>query len=85
VEKGLRQFHFAAAILDAHLAGRTYVCGDRLSLADFAIGADLILADRAELPLSPYANVRRWGARLAELPAWRAALAMQERPPAAAA
>jgi glutathione S-transferase len=83
VEEGERKFHFAAGILDAHLKGRDTICGDALSLADFSIAAALILTEPAQLPLEPYAEVRRWGARMADLPAWRAVRAMQQ--PAVAA
>ncbi|HVZ98713.1 MAG TPA: glutathione S-transferase family protein [Caulobacterales bacterium] len=83
VEKGETKVRAAAAILDAHLANRAYMLGDRLSLADFSLGADLIIEDMARLPLAPFANIRRWRATLAQLPGWKAALAM--RPDIAAA
>jgi glutathione S-transferase len=77
IERGLRAFNAAAAILDAHLKGRAFISGDRLSLADFAVAADLILEPFVQLPLAPYAEIRRWGAAMAELPAWNAVRAMQ--------
>jgi len=84
VEKGLTRFNAAARILDAHLRGRDYVAGDRLSLADFSIASGLILTEPAQLPLEPYAEIKRWGAHMAALPAWKATLAMQQAPAAAA-
>ena len=80
VEKGLQRFHRAAKVLDAHLHGRTYVCGNRLTLADFAIGADLTMAEPAQFPLEGYGEIRRWGALLADLPAWQRTRAMQAPP-----
>jgi glutathione S-transferase len=80
VEKGLQRFHRAAKVLDTHLHGRTYVCGNRLSLADFAIGADLTMAEPAQLPLEGYREIRRWAAMLADLPAWQRTRAMQNAP-----
>ena len=77
VERGLRDFAFAAGVLEGHLLGRDYVSGDKLSLADFAIAADLTIAERAQYPLQAYPEIRRWGARMEELPAWRAARALQ--------
>ncbi|MES1201852.1 MAG: glutathione S-transferase family protein [Pseudomonadota bacterium] len=77
VEKGERQVRAACAILDKHLEGRAYMLGDRLTLADFAIGADLILEDFIPVPFNDYPNLRRWGATLAALPAWKAALALR--------
>jgi glutathione S-transferase len=77
VEKGLQKFRHAAKVLDGHLRGRTYICGNRLTLADFAIGADLTMAEPAQLPLEGYGEIRRWAAILADLPAWQRTRAMQ--------
>jgi glutathione S-transferase len=77
VERGLRLFHAAAAILDAHLQNRDYICGADLTLADFAVAADLILEPFVDLPLKDYAEIRRWGAAMAKTPGWRAAAALQ--------
>jgi glutathione S-transferase len=77
VEKGLQRFHRAAKVLDAHLRGRTYVCCDRLTLADFALAADLTMAEPAQLPLEGYGEIRRWAGRLADLPAWQRTREMQ--------
>ena len=77
VEKGLQRFQHAAKVLDGHLRGRTYICGNRLTLADFAIGADLTMAEPAQLPLEGYGEIRRWAAILADLPAWQRTRAMQ--------
>jgi glutathione S-transferase len=77
VEKGLQRFHRAAKVLDAHLRGRAYVCGDRLTLADFALAADLTMAEPAQLPLEGYGEIRRWAGRLADLPAWQRTRDMQ--------
>ena len=56
IEKGTQRVSAAAAILDAHLKGRQFISGDRLTLADFAIGSALVLQDIAQLPLEPYAG-----------------------------
>jgi len=77
VEKGLQRFHRAAGVLDGHLKGRKYVCGNQLTLADFSIGADLTMAEAAQFPLEKYGEIRRWSAMLAELPAWKKTRAMQ--------
>ena len=77
VEKGLRKFHVAAGVLEERLKDRAFVC-DTLSLADFSIGAGLTIAEQAQFPLENYPAIRRWRARLAELPAWRATRALQQ-------
>jgi len=83
VEKGLTKFHRAAKVLNAHLKGRNYICGGQLTVADFSIGAPLIMAVPAQFPLEDYPEIRRWYAQLAALPAWQKALAMGQMPQAA--
>ena len=77
VEKGLQKFNRAASILDGHLRGRKRVCGDQLTLADFAIASPLTMAEAAQLPLEKYAEIRRWFGTIADLPAWQKTRAMQ--------
>jgi glutathione S-transferase len=77
VEKGLTRFHQAAALLDAQLKKSKFVCGDQLTVADFALGADLTMTVPAQLPVEDYSAIRHWYAALAELPAWKKTLAMQ--------
>jgi glutathione S-transferase len=76
IAKGEERFHRAAGILDAHLKGRKYIAGDKLTVADFSIGAPLNLTAPAQLPVSGYAEIRRWHADLLELPAWRQSIAV---------
>lgn len=83
VEKGLQRFNAAAAILNSHLNGRRYVCGEQLTIADFALGAALILEEQARLPVAQYPEIRRWGDDLAALAGWRSALALRSAPLAA--
>lgn len=84
IEKGMQRVNGAFAILDAHLGGHEFVCGDRLTLADFALGSALVIEQMAQLPLAPYAEIKRWGAQLSALPAWQATQKLRT-PPAAAA
>ena len=60
-----------AAVLDGHLSGRTYLVGDALTVADFAVAATLPYAERARIPLHEFPAVERWHDRLNELEAWR--------------
>ena len=83
VEKGLQKFNAAAAILNAHLKGRKFLCGDALTIADFSLGAALILAQQAELPLDAYPEIQRWRAQISALPSWRQTLALRQAPVAA--
>ncbi|CAM4148957.1 glutathione S-transferase family protein [Corallococcus sp. ZKHCc1 1396] len=60
-----------AQLLDAHLAGRTWVAQERLTLADLSLAASFALAGPARLPISDYANLRTWLGRVQELEAWK--------------
>jgi glutathione S-transferase len=60
-----------APVLDAHLAGKTWVAQDRLTLADFSLAASFALAGPARLPIADYANLRAWLGRVQELDAWK--------------
>jgi glutathione S-transferase len=64
-------FKVYANVLNDHLRGRKYLVGDRLTIADFAVGVTLPYAAKIRLPLEDFADVRRWHDRLSELPAWR--------------
>jgi glutathione S-transferase len=68
-ERDLLQF---AGVLDARLAGRTWVTGKALSLADLAIAPSLMYIERGRLPLARFAHVMAWFARIEALPAWQA-------------
>lgn len=60
-----------APVLDAHLAKRTWVAQDRLTLADFSIASSFALAGPARLPIAPYENLRAWLDRVQQLDAWK--------------
>jgi glutathione S-transferase len=71
VEEATGFFRQFAAVLDEHLRGRTYILGDALTIADFAVAATLPLADQAKIPVREFPEIVRWHDRLNELPAWR--------------
>ena len=58
-------------VLDNHLAGRNYLLGDRLTVADFATAITLPYAATIHLPLEGFRNIERWHDRMNEMPAWR--------------
>jgi len=64
-------FRKHAAVLDRHLADRTWLLGDQMSIADFSVAVTLPYADRAAMPLDEFPNVVRWHDQLNELEAWR--------------
>jgi glutathione S-transferase len=71
VARGEALFAQSAPVLDAHLADRTWVAHDRLTLADFSLAAGFALAGPGRLPIGDYANIRAWLGRVQELEAWR--------------
>ena len=83
--KGAELFHRAASVLDGQLKGRKFVTGEKLTVADFSLGAPLNLAEAGRFPLAPYAEIKRWHATLCALPAWQKTLGQCALPAAAAA
>jgi len=71
VDWELGQFRCFAAVLNDHLAGRKWVVGGGLTVADFSVAMTLPYAEEAKLPLNEFANVRRWHDRLNEIEGWR--------------
>jgi glutathione S-transferase len=58
-------------VLDDHLASRTFLLGDHLTVADFAVAITLPYAARIRLPIEGFRNIARWQSLLEELPGWR--------------
>jgi glutathione S-transferase len=71
VQRGEQLVRELGGILDAHLAGRGWICGQALTLADLAIAAPLAEIERAKLPVAQFANLQRWFAGLRQLDAWK--------------
>lgn len=72
IEEATGFFRQFAGVLDSHLKGRDHLVGDGLTVADFAVASFLPHAHEARMPLDAFAEIRRWYARLEQLPAWRA-------------
>jgi len=64
-EAGLR----ALAILDAELAARPFIAGERYTIADISLFAYTRLAGDAGFELHPHAHLRAWMARVEAQPA----------------
>lgn len=71
VARGERLIDQCAPVLDAHLAGRTWVAGEQLSLADLALATPFAATAHAQLPVMQYANIQAWLARVQALDAWK--------------
>lgn len=64
-------FHRFAAVLDATLADRQWLVGDRLTYADFRVASALPYAERGQIPIAAYRNIVAWHDRLNQFDAWR--------------
>lgn len=60
------------AFVEAHLAGRAWLVGETVTLADVACYPYLAAAPEGEVDLTPYPNVRAWIARVEALPGVKA-------------
>ena len=58
-------------ILDAQLAGRTFILGDTLTMGDIAVGSLMYRYFTLALPRPTLSNVEAWYQRLASRPAYR--------------
>ncbi|WP_430912734.1 glutathione S-transferase family protein [Methylobacterium sp. sgz302541] len=66
-----RKIREAAAVLDARLADRPFIVGDRLTLADLDIAAPFSQSERTGVPFGEFPNLVAWQRRLLEtVPAW---------------
>jgi glutathione S-transferase len=74
VAKAEPDFHKYAGVLDGQLAGKRWVTGDSLTVADFSIGAWMVYGGQAGFPLDNYPEITRWYAGLVALPAWKKAV-----------
>ncbi len=62
-------------ILDGQLQKTRYAAGDTLTVADISLGADLLAAEPAKMPIENYRGIQRWFAELRALPGWQKAVA----------
>jgi glutathione S-transferase len=71
-EKAVRRL---AGILNEHLKGRLYVCGQQLTLADLGLAASLANIVDARLPVTDFGVLMHWVSRIQARPSWQAASA----------
>jgi len=71
VEEALGNFRRYGAVLDKRLAGKPYVVGSALTIADLTLASSLMYAKQADVPVGEFPNVQSWFARITELDAWK--------------
>jgi glutathione S-transferase len=57
-------------VLDAHLAGRRYVVGDRLTIADLSLCGYVFFDDEIGVDWNDYPHLRDWLHRIRDEPQW---------------
>jgi glutathione S-transferase len=70
----------ALAVMEGHLASRSYFVGERYSIADIALYAYTHVAEEGGLALAPYPKLRAWLARVAAQPRY---VGLRDRPASA--
>jgi glutathione S-transferase len=71
VKRGETLVGECAQVLDAHLAGKTWVTQDKLTLADLALATPLAAIGPAKLPVTHLPNLMAWFGRMQTLDAWK--------------
>ncbi|MFO1307782.1 MAG: glutathione S-transferase [Burkholderiales bacterium] len=66
-----RRARAAWSVLDAHLAGRRYVVGDRLTIADLSICGYLFFDDEIGVDWDEFPAIGAWLARIRSQPRWK--------------
>jgi glutathione S-transferase len=80
-----RRAEAAWRVLDAHLATRQFVIGERLSYIDLSLCGYLFWPDEIGVDWRGYPGIEAWLARIRAQPRWRAPYALMPLPPKAAA
>ena len=74
IKRGEQNFARFAAVLNSYLAGKTWLVGERLTIADFSVGGVIPNAQAMDLSFAKYPEISRWYARLSALPGWHSKL-----------
>lgn len=78
IERYTKEAYRLLGVLDQRLAGREFVAGE-YSIADMAIHPWINAYSKAPLDLSPYPELQRWHAAVAERPAVQRAYALTQQ------
>ena len=61
-------------VLDKSLAGKKYLVGDALTIADLSLACAFTYADMVGVPLDGFPNIKSWLARIQALECWKATM-----------
>lgn len=74
------RFRPLAELLNHRLAGRKFLLGDAVTLADFVVGGAATYVERGKIPIGGYPHVKVWWDRLNAIEAWRSTMPGPELP-----
>jgi glutathione S-transferase len=60
----------AYGIVEKHLAGRSFIVGDRPTIADISMVGYLYFTEETGIDRATFPNINAWAARIAALPGW---------------
>ncbi len=72
VAAGTADWERFAPVLDAHLAGKDWICGKQLTIADICLGVTIDFAGMVGLDVAKHRNLASWIGRLRERASWKA-------------
>lgn len=75
VEELKANFARCAPVLDGRLKGRSWILGDRFSIADIALATSLEFGQSIDLPLADFPAIAAWLKRVAARKSWGASKA----------
>ena len=74
------RFRPLANLLNDRLAGRNFLLGDDVTLADFVVAGAATYLERGKIPVHDYPNIKTWWGRLNALEAWSGTMPGPELP-----
>jgi len=74
IKRGEQNFARFAAVLNGCLAGKSWLVGEHLTIADFSVGGVIPNAQAMDLSFAEYPEISRWYALLSALPGWHSKL-----------
>jgi glutathione S-transferase len=74
------RFRPLANLLNDRLAGRNFLLGDDVTLADFVVAGAATYIERGKIPIGGYPNITAWWDRLNALEAWSSTMPGPELP-----
>lgn len=75
IDEGIKNFRRWGAVLDGRLAGRNYVVGNALTVADLTLAASMMNAHRCDVPVAEFGNIEAWFGRITALDGWKSSAA----------